>query len=173
MQRDDDTMVFRSLTDADLPLLYEWMQRPHVTEWWDAPASFDECCHEYSARSLELAGVKAFIACLDDRPVGFIQSYVARDAGDGWWADITDPGVRGIDQFLAEADMLNRGMGTTMVRAFVETMFADPTVTRIQTDPAPGNVRAIRCFEKAGFRRVGEVTTPDGLAIYMLCDRPL
>ncbi len=26
---------FRPLTDADHPLLRDWLQRPHVKEWWD------------------------------------------------------------------------------------------------------------------------------------------
>ncbi len=52
-----------------------------------------------------------------------------------------------------------------MVRAFVEKLFEDPTTTRVQTDPSPTNPRAIRCYEKAGFRRVGEVDTPDGAAL--------
>lgn len=59
-----------------------------------------------------------------------------------------------------------------MVRAFVEKLFEDPTTTRVQTDPSPANPRAIRCYEKAGFRRVGEVNTPDGSALLMICDRP-
>ncbi|MFH4351264.1 AAC(6')-Ib family aminoglycoside 6'-N-acetyltransferase, partial [Acinetobacter baumannii] len=31
----------------------------------------------------------------------------------------------------------------------------------------PSNLRAIRCYEKAGFERQGTVTTPDGPAVYM------
>ena len=58
-----------------------------------------------------------------------------------------------------------------MVRAFVAHLFADPAVTRIQTDPSPLNARAIRCYEKAGFRRVGEVDTPDGQELLMICER--
>jgi RimJ/RimL family protein N-acetyltransferase len=54
----------------------------------------------------------------------------------------------------------------------VEKLFEDPTTTRVQTDPSPTNPRAIRCYEKAGFRRVGEVNTPDGTALLMICDRP-
>jgi aminoglycoside 6'-N-acetyltransferase Ib len=45
-------------------------------------------------------------------------------------------------------------------------------VTRIQADPAPTNLRAIRCYEKVGFRRVGVVSTPDGTAMLMVMERP-
>ncbi|MBA1636771.1 AAC(6')-Ib family aminoglycoside 6'-N-acetyltransferase, partial [Escherichia coli] len=41
----------------------------------------------------------------------------------------------------------------------------------IQTDPSPSNLRAIRCYEKAGFERHGTVTTPYGPAVYMVQTR--
>jgi RimJ/RimL family protein N-acetyltransferase len=44
-------------------------------------------------------------------------------------------------------------------------------VTRVQTDPAPHNARAIRCYEKAGFRPVREIVTPAGAALLMVMDR--
>ena len=114
---------------------------------------------------------RAYVVLGDGAPMGYIQSYVAMGSGDGWWIDEQDPGVRGIDQFLAHAEQLGRGLGTTMVRAFVQQLFADPAVTRIQTDPAPDNRHAIRCYEKAGFHAVGEVDTPDGRALLMVCER--
>lgn len=85
---------------------------------------------------------------------------------------MVDPGVRGIDQFLAEEANLNQGLGSAMVTAFVRRLFEDSGVTRIQTDPSPTNPRAIRCYEKAGFRRIGLVDTPDGQALLMVIDRP-
>ena len=81
-----------------------------------------------------------------------------------------DPGVRGIDQSLANASQLGKGLGTKLVRALVELLFNDPEVTKIQTDPSPSNLRAIRCYEKAGLRQ-GTVTTPDGPAVYMVQTR--
>ena len=98
------------------------------------------------------------------RAIGYAQSYVALGSGDGWWEEETDPGVRGIDQSLANASQLGKGLGTKLVRALVELLFNDPEVTKIQTDPSPSNLRAIRCYEKAGFERQGTVTTPDGPA---------
>jgi len=152
-------MEFRPLTQGDLPMIATWLARPHVAEWWNGPLDVDP-------------GLRQFIAVLDGEPIGYVQSYQAVDChADGWWLDVSDPGVHGIDQFLAAASHLGRGIGTRMVRAFVAKLFDDPAVTRVQVDPSPSNGRAIRCYEKAGFRRVREIVTPDGPALLMHRDR--
>ena len=38
----------------------------------------------------------------------------------------TDPGVRGIDQSLANASQLGKGLGTKLVPTLVELLFNDP-----------------------------------------------
>jgi aminoglycoside 6'-N-acetyltransferase Ib len=163
---------FERLTEADLPMLAEWLNRPHVAEWWADCQTLAEVREQYLPILTDGSTVLSYFAYLERLPIGYIQSYVATDAGDGWWPDEHDPGVRGIDQFLADADSLGRGLGTQMIREFLHFLFADPTVTRIQADPAPSNLRAIRCYEKAGFRRVGGVSTPDGAAMLMVIERP-
>jgi len=163
---------FRRLTEADLPILTEWLKRPHVAEWWDGCESLDEVREKYLPRTADISTVASYVADLDSVPIGYIQSYVAAAAGDSWWPDERDFGVRGIDQFLADEQRLGQGLGTLMVCQFVQFLFQDPSVTRIQADPAPENLRAIRCYEKAGFRRVGVIITPDGEALLMVVDRP-
>ena len=166
-------ITFRPLAAADLPLLHDWLRRPHVAEWWTPAPTLAQVEEEYGAYVTgEDESVRPYIALTGGAPIGYIQSYVAMGSGGRWWENERDPGVRGIDQFLAHAEQLGRGLGTAMVRAFVAALFADPGVTRIQTDPAPENRRAIRCYEKAGFRVLGEVDTPDGRAVLMTCERP-
>jgi aminoglycoside 6'-N-acetyltransferase Ib len=167
----EPTVSFRPLTQADLPLLHEWLNRPHVTEWWTGPPTLAEVEQEFGPLLGNQSTTRPYVAIVEGAPIGYIQSYVAMGSGDGWWPDEQDPGVRGIDQFLAHPNQLGRGLGTAMVRAFMQRLFSDPAVTRIQTDPSPRNSRAIRCYEKAGFRAVGEVDTPNGLALLMVCDR--
>ena len=152
-------------------MLREWLLRPHVAAWWGEAGTIDELHADYLASRDEPTATRAFIAMLDDAPVGFVQSYVVKGSGGGWWEDETDPGARGIDQFIADARRLGQGLGRAMVRAFVQRMFEDPAVTVVQTDPDPDNERAIRCYEAAGFVRVGLVTTPDGEALLMRCPR--
>ena len=160
-------VTFAPLTMADLPLLHEWLGRPHVMEWWGDAPSLAEVEDDYAAATDPASPLRGYIAWSEQRPIGFIQSYVVLGAGGGWWQGETDPGARGIDQFLANADQLGRGLGTVMVRGFVEQLFIDPAVTRIQTDPSPDNERAIRSYLRAGFRSVGVTETPDGPALLM------
>ena len=165
------TLSFRPLEERDFPMLHEWVRRPHVAEWWSEPSTLEDIKGEYLPTLDGRSSTKAFIASLDDEPIGFIQVYVVQGSGDGWWEDETDPGARGIDQFLADAARLNRGLGTAMIKAFVDRLFQDPGVSKVQTDPSPENARAIRCYRKVGFKSVGEVMTPDGPALLMLCER--
>ena len=161
------------MTEDDVPMLHAWLQRPHIANWWggEEGLSFEEARAKYIPRVLAVDRVTPHIATLEGRPIGYAQSYVALGCGDGWWEDETDPGVRGIDQFLSEPTLLDQGLGTRLVTALVELLFRDPTVTKIQTDPDPTNLRAIRCYEKAGFKAVRTIVTPDGAALYMLQER--
>ena len=65
--------------------------------------------------------------------------------------------------------MINRGHGSAFIRAFLEGLLAAGT-PRVLTDPDPANGRAVRAYEKAGFRRSHEVDTSDGRALLMVRD---
>ena len=95
-------LTFRALAPADLPMLHGWLQRPHVAAWWHEPRTLGAVESDYFSAEAAASSTRAFIALLDGDPLGFIQSYTALGAGDGWWEDETDPGTRGIDQFLAD-----------------------------------------------------------------------
>lgn len=171
----DDGFDFRPLVEADLPMLAGWLARPHVAQWWaphEARPTVAELREDFLSPAALAAAVWPHIAWLAGEPVAFIQCYRAMGSGDGWWEEVHDPGVFGIDQFLADGQRLGRGLGTRLVRAFVARLFAGPEVTLVQTDPDPRNARAIRCYEKAGFEAQGEIVTPDGPALLMHARRP-
>lgn len=163
---------FEPLTRADLPMLREWLARPHVAEWWEGPPSPEEMEADYGPSIDGRVSHWCYIVHGDGGAIGFTQAYApAAFHAEGWWLEEHDPDMRGIDQFLAAGELLGRGIGTAVVRAFVDTLFRDPAVTRVQTDPDPANLRAIRCYEKAGFRAERVVETPDGRALLMYGER--
>ena len=163
--------TFRPLTRQDLAMVHQWLQRPHVAEWWPDPPTLVELERDYLPREMHESSTRAYIAVLASEPLDFIQSFVALGSGNGGWEKETDPGTRGIDQFLANADQLGRGLGSTMVNSFVEQLFQDPAVTKVQTDPSPDNVRAIQSYQRAGFVIHSEILTPDGPALLMFRHR--
>ena len=73
---------FEPLTEADRPLLLEWLSRPHVSEWWEGPYTADRVRAEFPDPDAKVA---QYLAHEGGRPVGFIQSYVVAGAGGGWW----------------------------------------------------------------------------------------
>jgi RimJ/RimL family protein N-acetyltransferase len=155
---------FERVDAASLTMLAEWLARAHVRA-----AGWDETLLQDIRRG-DPAAFGPHIAYSGRDAIGYIQWYAP--VGDAeWWPGERDPGTRGIDLFLAEGGRLGAGIGTEVIRAFVALLFRDPTVTRIQADPEPGNARAIRALEKAGFRSAGPITTPDGEALLMLCER--
>lgn len=164
-------ITFRALREIDLPLLHQWLNAPHVVEWWEEPTTLADVREDYLPRLEEddvlpldaRGGVVQFIAHEQGAPFGFIQCYrVMAFQHEGYWLDEKDPFAVGIDQFIGLPDRIGKGLGTRMLRAFIARTFEDPRVTSIQTDPDPRNARAIAAYRKAGFVDVGLVDTPDG-----------
>jgi aminoglycoside 6'-N-acetyltransferase len=153
---------FRPMSADDLPLVRDWLRVPHVKEWWHDADDF-----EFVSGDLGHHDMAQFIVTMDERPFGYLQCYRIGDwhAGFGPQPD----GTRGIDQFIAESGMVGRGHGSAFIRQFIEGLL-DRGTPRIVIDPSPTNPRAIRAYEKAGFRRVHEIDTPDGRALLMVRD---
>ena len=64
--------------------------------------------------------------------------------------------------------MLNRGIGTQAIAQFLALLVARHHSPRIIIDPDPRNARAIRCYEKVGFRHYETLTREDGSRAYMM-----
>ena len=155
---------FRPMTADDLPLLKRWLAAPHVVQWWGN--TYEQ--FELVRGDLEVEAMDQYVVTTNDRPFGYLQCYdpmVWPDNGLG----AHPAGTRGIDQFIGAPEMLERGHGSAFIRMFIERLLKAGS-PRIITDPDPNNHRAIRAYEKAGFRRDRVVDTPDGRALLMVRD---
>jgi len=94
-----------------------------------------------------------------------------------WWGDPDEQfeSVRGdlnhpsMNQFIGEPDLISQGHGSGFIRTFADDLIGTGTA-RVVSDPGPLNARAIRAYEKAGFRRRGRPQMPDGPAFLMVRD---
>jgi aminoglycoside 6'-N-acetyltransferase len=144
---------FAPLTEDDLPLLREWLEREHVRLWWREPIE-DELTQDRSGR---------YVIVVDGRPVGMIQTYLVADHPD-WEAVVgAEPGLAGVDLLVGEEDAVGRGIGPQALAAFAEeVVFARPGTRACVATVEEPNRRSWRAFEKAGFRHVADVEE-DGL----------
>jgi aminoglycoside 6'-N-acetyltransferase len=135
-----ERVVLRPLVPADRERLVEILSDPTVRQWWDSRGP------EHSATEL-LADrdVAPFAIDLDGVMIGCIQ-----------YAEEADSDYRhaGIDVFLDGAHQ-DRGYGTEAVRTLARWLLEVRGHHRLTIDPAADNARAIRSYEKVGFRPVG------------------
>jgi len=152
---------FRPMSAEDLPLVKDWLARPHVVEWWGDP---DEQFGLVSGDMNEPA-MDQYIVSFDDAPLGYLQCYRLTDWNTGFGPQ--PEGTRGIDQMIGVPEMVGQGHGSGFIRTFIERLLANST-PRVVVDPDPANARAIRAYEKAGFVKDKLVDTPDGTALLMV-----
>lgn len=160
---------FKPVNENHIPLLRRWLKEPHVAEFWQEPEEETEFKQKYLGR-LQARDVRPYIIIYKGRPIGYMQDYEAALVGGGWWPN-AKPGTFGIDQYIGEHEFVNMGLGTKMIHQFVARLFENPNVIEIITDPDPKNSRAIRVYEKVGFKKVGPISTPGGDAMLMVVSR--
>ena len=147
-------------------MLGVWLDCPHVAEWWDdSDGGVAEIRSAMSDPSTE-----PFIVEIDGRPIGYIQCYDPHLEEGHPYRD-QPRGTLGIDQFIGELEFIGTGHGSRFIAAFAEDLFRRGA-PRVIIDPHPTNGRAIRAYEKAGFRPFDYRTTIYGEALMMGRDAP-
>ena len=151
MELPGERVVLRQLRSDDAPRLAELAAHPDVARWWP------DLAEEELVEKAEGKPDEGFFAVLYDGELAGLVQY---------WEE-SDPEYRhaGIDLFLG-APFQDRGLGTDTVRTIARHLVHDRGHHRLTIDPVAHNARAIRAYEKAGFRPVGVMREyqrdPDG-----------
>ncbi|MCE9600985.1 MAG: acetyltransferase [Gemmatimonadetes bacterium] len=149
----------------DVPLLRHWEEDPDVVS---SDPNDDWRWEE------ELAEIpdwrEPLIGEEDGRPVGFVDIIDPDREESGYWGEVP-PGLRAIDIWIGAPGDRGRGLGTELMRQAIAKCFAPDDVTAIVIDPLASNVRAIRFYERLGFRAVERRTFGEDDCLVMRLDR--
>lgn len=160
---------FEPVTRDRLPLLKDWLEAPHMREWWGEPEEelgFIEDMVEGRDTS------QPFIFKLDGEPTGYIQYwFLGHHQNEKWlkdnpWLAAFPPEAIGVDLLIGKETMLSKGVGSATLRQFTSGL-AEEGYETIIIDPDTGNGRAIRAYEKAGYRPVPELKGKTGDTLIM------
>lgn len=165
----NEAITFAPMTAADLPLFRCWQEMPHMREWWGEP----ETEIGYILDMIEGRDTtRPFIFSVDGEPTGYIQYWFVGDhqnatwiADHPWLAELPSDAV-GIDLSIGDPQKLSRGIGSAVLRLFTERLVGEGYRTII-IDPDPKNVRAVRAYERAGYRAIPELVGRTGDTLIM------
>lgn len=130
---------FKPLTSKDFPLLLEWLSKEHIKQWWnDGDDTLEKVALHYGEN--DNTARLLLIKTDTNQPIGYFQYYFAPD------------NCIGIDQFIGEEKYLNQGIGEQAIKLFINLIVQKHHPSNIILDPSPENKRAIRCYEKVGFK---------------------
>lgn len=146
------SVLLRPVEESDVEGLVRILGEPEVARWWGRYDA-DRVRREFFDASEH---THVFAVEVDGELAGSIQ-YYEEPAPDYRHA--------GIDVFLSSA-FHGHGLGSDTVRTLARHLVHDLGHHRLVIDPAAENDKAIRCFERVGFRRVGLMRAyergPDG-----------
>lgn len=132
-------LTLRTVEEADRPRLLSLLGEPSVARWWGsrtAEEAVDDLFEPYQT---------TFVIEVEGAVVGSIQ--VAEE-------DEPDYRHAGIDLFVDTAHQ-GQGIGPEAIGLVARYLFEARGHHRLTIDPAAENARAIRTYERVGFRPVG------------------
>jgi RimJ/RimL family protein N-acetyltransferase len=136
------------LLDADLPVLFRWINEPEQVHWNSAYRPVSETDHRAwfeAVRHRSDVTIFAIRTLPEERLIGSCQ---LRNI---------DPVHRNAELQIriGEVDERGVGYGTHAVRQLLHFGFQDLNLRRVYLNVFAHNAAAIRTYEKAGFRREG------------------
>ncbi|WP_244530540.1 GNAT family N-acetyltransferase [Salaquimonas pukyongi] len=132
------------------------MRQDHWREWWGDP----DIELQYIRDMVEgRDSTRPYIFSVDGTDTGYIQYWFIGDSQcEPWktqepWVMSLEANTIGIDLSIGSERDLSKGIGSLVLSTFAEQLVQQGH-TRIIIDPDPGNRRAIRAYEKAGFEPI-------------------
>ena len=159
MRFDPARIDFTAVRPDHYPLLRQWLNAPHIQEWWGDPET------ELGFIRDMVEGrdtTRPFLILFDGEPVGYIQYwFIGHHQNQQWvkdnpWLMALPSETVGVDLSLGDRQKLSQGIGSAALAAFVRRL-RDSGHTEIIIDPDPDNRRAISAYTRAGFRPVPQL----------------
>lgn len=136
-----DELTLRLVTQEDCELIYSWQAIPGIRQYFKNPAVPSYTDHQsWFSRRLE-SSIPFYMIQLDGEECGFV-----RLEKDGVHAEYEI-------SILVNPEFKGKSIGSRALRA---TLLKHPANTFIATI-AVENVASVRCFEKTGFVRQGDL----------------
>lgn len=161
-----ERVFLRPIQPTDFPHLVAWTNDPEISRLMDGdyPATL-EACADWHRAELSNRHSQRFALCMadDEKLIGDVAlDHIAWRSGD---AELR---IR-----IGEKSYWDKGYGQDAVGTLLDHAFSKMNLSRIYLRVFAFNKRAIRCYEKCGFRKEGRLRRegPDGVPTWVFLMR--
>lgn len=144
----------RKLEESDNFLLAKWLSDPAVLKYYEGrDNSFDL---DKVNRVFYPVNDQEEVKCIveySNRAIGYIQFYPL-DSETKKLYGYSKELIYGTDQFIGEVAYWNKGIGKILITSMIHFLIEDKKADRVVMDPQTRNIRAIKCYEKCGMKKV-------------------
>ena len=145
----------RQLKESDVPLLAKWLSNPKVLQYYEGR---DNPFNDVKVKNIFFTkdpSIQMCIVVYENIEIGYIQFYKLDDESKiEYGYENTNEVIYGMDQFIGEIDFWNRGIGSLLVSSMVNFLVDNQNAEKVVVDPQTWNMRAIKCYEKCGFKKI-------------------
>ncbi|WP_064091829.1 GNAT family N-acetyltransferase [Rossellomorea aquimaris] len=138
----------------DKQILAKWLSNPVVLEYYEGR---DRPFNQHTVQEKLIhrtGGVTGCIVEYEGKEIGYLQYYpLDKESKKKYGFSIKEENIYGTDQFIGEAEYWNKGIGTELVQTMMEFLIKEKGAKRLVMDPMIWNERAIRCYEKCGYKK--------------------
>lgn len=148
---------FAPVNEESVPLIHQWLAQDYINEWLHGQGL------ENTFKNLDefiqgKTDCSHWIAFDNGVPFGYlIVSPITLDSNDAYGQYCSGEAIT-LDVFIGNPSYIGKGIAHVMIQQFLLNQF--PTIQEVIIDPEAGNQRAIRVYEKVGFKIVGERIAP-------------
>lgn len=165
--------TFKQITPQDLPLIYQWLDEPHVREFWDNGDDHRKDIKIFAEGRREKSNYFGdifvyWIGLVDEEPFSFILTAIydpKETLPDLHRKYLSKTGnTYSLDFCIGNKKFLGKSLAAETLNAFMQ-FFHDTIDEKADTfliDPDVDNPRARHVYEKAGFKKVGTFTMENG-----------
>ncbi|WP_433958723.1 GNAT family N-acetyltransferase [Cytobacillus horneckiae] len=150
---ENNGLKVRKLNDNDKHFLVKWLSDSSVLEYYEGrDNAFDLAKVNNVFFDCEEDEVKCIVE-LERKAIGYVQFYkIDKITKENFGYSFGN--IYGMDQFIGETEYWNRGVGTLLVSSVVSFLYEYEKADKVIMDPQVRNLRALRCYEKCGFKKV-------------------
>jgi aminoglycoside 6'-N-acetyltransferase len=167
MDQDKKVSLRPFIHTSDHALLEKWIKNSHIKEWWGDP---DKIIKELSEPAI---GGEEAIITIQDKPVGYVRWQIPSleellEAG----LDDLPNSVVDIDIAIGEVSYLGRGIASQALRLLINRLLMSANAPMIMMCTSINNIKAIKCFDKAGFKKNRVFADPEFGDMWLLTINP-